>query len=57
MLAAAGRAAWSRVLVTQGAAQLASVFTQFAHGPGRRRIQPQVGEDLLDDRPLQGVEI
>ena len=38
-----------------GAAQVASVLPRLAgSAPGRRlRIQPQVGEDLLDDLPLE----
>ena len=54
-LAAADSTAWGEVFVTAGAAQVASVLPHLARPTiGRRlRIQPQVREDLLDDRPLQ----
>ena len=44
---------------TVDAAQVASIFPRLARpSPAwRLRIQPQVGEDLLDDLPLQDDEI
>jgi len=50
-----GVAAWGEVFVTAGAAQVASVLPCFARSaPGWRLwIQPQVGQDLLDPRPLE----
>jgi len=50
-----GVAAQGQVFMAAGAAQVASVLPRLARAaPGRRlRIQPQVGEDLLDDLPLE----
>ncbi len=53
--AAAGSAAWGNLFVTAGAAQVACVLHRLARTtPGPRlRIQPQVGQDLLDYRSLE----
>jgi hypothetical protein len=50
-----GVAAWGELFVTACAAQEALVLPRLARSaPGRRlRVHHQVGEDLLDDRPLE----